>query len=122
MKVSIGVARHQLILSGVPLSSDMCHIPIHIGLSPFSSWSTNTGVQIMVHLGASRVHGEFGEICLIQDFLLEVSIFRNHQSVFKPQYPLAVLVKALILLHFLIKILFDDLHSLVTELGHNNMV
>jgi hypothetical protein len=38
----------------------------------------------MVHLGASRVHGEFGEMVLIQDFLLEVSIFRNHQSVFKP--------------------------------------
>jgi hypothetical protein len=76
----------------------------------------------MVHLGASRVHGEFGEVSLIQESLLEVSIFRNHKSVFKSYYPLAVLVKALILLHFLIKIIFDDLHSLVTELGHNNLV
>jgi hypothetical protein len=76
----------------------------------------------MVHLGASWVHGEFGEMSLIQDSLLEVSIFRNHQSIFKPQYPLVVLVKALILLHFLMKILLDDLHSLVTELGHNNLV
>jgi hypothetical protein len=76
----------------------------------------------MVHLGASRVHGEFGEMSLIQDFLLEVFIFRNHRSVFKPQYPLAVLAKTLKLLHFLMKILLDDLHSLVTELGHNYLV
>jgi hypothetical protein len=80
------------------------------------------GFQIMVHLGASWVHGEFGEVSLIQNFLLEVPIFRNHQSVFKPYYPLAVLAKALILLHFLVKIFLDDLHSLVTELGHNNLV
>jgi hypothetical protein len=76
----------------------------------------------MVHLGSSWVHGEFGEVSLIQESLLEVSIFRNHQSVFKPQYPLAVLVKALIFLHFLVKILLDDLYSLVSELGHNNLV
>jgi hypothetical protein len=76
----------------------------------------------MVHLGASRVHGEFGEMSLIQDFLLEVFILRNHQSVFKPQYPLVVLAKTLILFHFLMKILLDDLHSLVTELGHNYLV
>jgi hypothetical protein len=69
----------------------------------------------MVHLGASRMHGEFGEMSLIQDFLLEVFIFRNHQSVFKPQYPLLILAKALILPHFLTKIIFDDLHSLVTD-------
>jgi hypothetical protein len=42
----------------------------------------------MVHLGASRMHGEFGEMSLIQDFILEVFILRNHQSIFKPQYPL----------------------------------
>jgi hypothetical protein len=76
----------------------------------------------MVYLGAFWVHGEFGEMSLVQDSFLEVSIFRNHQSVFKTQYPLAVLAKALILLHFLINILFDDLNSLVTELGHNNLV
>jgi hypothetical protein len=46
------------------------------------------GLQIMVHLGASRMHGEFGEMSLIQDFILEVFILRNHQSIFKPQYPL----------------------------------
>jgi hypothetical protein len=68
----------------------------------------------MVHLGASWVHGEFGEMSLIQESLPEISIFRNHQFVFKPYYSLAVLAKALILLHFLIKILFDELHSLVT--------
>jgi hypothetical protein len=76
----------------------------------------------MVHLGASRVHGEFGEVSLIQESLLKVSILRNHESVFKPQYPLAVLAKTLILLYFLLKILLDDLYSLVTELGHNNLV
>jgi hypothetical protein len=37
----------------------------------------------MVHFGASWVHGEFGEVSLIQNFLLEVLIFRNHQSVFE---------------------------------------
>jgi hypothetical protein len=76
----------------------------------------------MVHLGASWVHREFGEMSLIQDSLLEVSIFRNHHSVFNPQYPLAILAKTLILLRFLMKILLDDLNSLVTELGHNNLV
>jgi hypothetical protein len=76
----------------------------------------------MVHLGASRMHGEFGEMSLIQDFLLEVFILRNHRSVFKSQYPLAVLAKTLILFHLLMKILLDDLHSLVTELHHNYLV
>ena len=45
MNVSIGVARHQLILSGLPLSSDRCHIPIHTELSLFSFWSANTGAS-----------------------------------------------------------------------------
>jgi hypothetical protein len=76
----------------------------------------------MVHLGAPWVHGEFGEMSLIQNSLLEVSIFRNHHSVFKPEYPLVVLAKILILLRFLMKILLNDFHSLVTELGHNNLV
>jgi hypothetical protein len=38
----------------------------------------------MVHLGAPWVHGELGEVSLIQNFLPEVPIFRNDQSVFKP--------------------------------------
>jgi hypothetical protein len=76
----------------------------------------------MVHLGASRMNGEFGEMSLIQNFLLEVLIFRNHQSVFKPQYPLVVLAKTIILLCFLMEVLFNDLHSLVTKLGHNFLV
>jgi hypothetical protein len=76
----------------------------------------------MVHLGASRMHGEFGEMSLIQDFLFEILIFRNHQSVFKPQYPLAVLAKTLILLRFLMEVFLNDLQSLVTELGHNYLV
>jgi hypothetical protein len=42
----------------------------------------------MVHFGASWMHGEFGEMSLIQDFLLEILMFRNHQSAFKPQYTL----------------------------------
>ena len=29
------------------------------------------------------MHGEFGEMGLIQDFLLEILILRNHQSAFK---------------------------------------
>jgi hypothetical protein len=76
----------------------------------------------MVHLGASRMHREFGEMSLIQDFLIEIFIFRNHQSVFEPQDPLAVLAKPLILLRFLTDVFLNDLHSLVTELGHNYLV
>jgi hypothetical protein len=41
----------------------------------------------MVHFGASWMYGEFGEMSLIQDFILEILIFRNHQSASKPQYP-----------------------------------
>jgi hypothetical protein len=37
------------------------------------------------------MHGEFGQMSLIQDFLLEILIFRNHQSAFKPQYTLPIL-------------------------------
>jgi hypothetical protein len=88
----------------------MSYFPLHSG-PPMQ------GLQIMVHLGASRMHGEFGEMSLIQDFLLEVFIFRNHQSVFKPQYPFTVLAKTLIHFHLLMKILLDDLHSLITDVG-----
>jgi hypothetical protein len=84
MKVLIGVARHQLILSGLPLSSDMCLILIHTELFPSSFWSTNIGLQIMVHFDASQMYREFGEVSLIQYSLLEILIFRNHQSRFKP--------------------------------------
>jgi hypothetical protein len=89
---------------------------------PLHSGPPIQGLQIMVHLGASRMHGEFGEMSLIQDFLFEILIFRNHQSVFKPQYPLAVLAKTLILLRFLMEVFLNDLQSLVTELGHNYLV
>jgi hypothetical protein len=40
--------------------------------------------EIMIHLVTARVHGEFGKVSFIQDFLPELWIFRNHQSVFKP--------------------------------------
>jgi hypothetical protein len=76
----------------------------------------------MVHFGASWMHGEFGEMGLIQDFLLEIFIFRNHQSAFKPQYTLSILVETFILLCPLTEVLFNDLHSLVTELGHDDLV
>jgi hypothetical protein len=42
----------------------------------------------MVHFGASWIHGEFGEMSFIQDFLLEILTFRNYQSAFKLQYTL----------------------------------
>jgi hypothetical protein len=38
----------------------------------------------MVHLGAPWVHGEFGEVSLIQNFPLEIPIFWNYQSIFEP--------------------------------------
>jgi hypothetical protein len=68
------------------------------------------------------MHGEFGEMGLIQDFLLKILIFRNHQSAFKPQYTLSILAETFILLCLLMEILFDNLHSLVTELGHDDLV
>jgi hypothetical protein len=119
MKVLIGVARHQLILSVLPLSSDTCHIPIHTELFPSSFWSTNTRASDHGTSGASQMNREFGEVSLIQDFLLEIFILRNHKFVFKPQYPLPILAKTLILLCLLIEVLLNDLHSLLTELGRN---
>jgi hypothetical protein len=59
---------------------------------------------------------------LIQDFLLEIPTLRNHQSAFKPQYTLPILAETLILLCLLMEVLLNDLHSLVTELGHDYLV
>jgi hypothetical protein len=122
MKVLIGVVGHQMISSGLPFSSNMCHILIHIGLSPSSFWSTNTRASdhgtFWCFLDAWRI----GEMSFIQYFLLEILIFRNHQSAFKPQYTLPVLAETLILLCLLMEVLLNDLHSLVTELGHDYLV
>jgi hypothetical protein len=68
------------------------------------------------------MHREFGEMGLIQDFLLEILVFRNHQSALKPQYPLSILAETFILLSLLMEILLNNLHSLVTELGHDDLV
>jgi hypothetical protein len=76
----------------------------------------------MVHFGAPWMHREFGETGLIQDFLLEIFVFRNHQSAFKPQYTLSILVETFILLSLLMEVLLNDMHSLVTKLGHDDLV
>jgi hypothetical protein len=76
----------------------------------------------MVHFGAPWMHGEFGEMGLIQDSLLEILIFRNYQSAFKPQYTLPILAETFILLGLLMEVLLDNLYSLVTELGHDDLV
>ena len=76
----------------------------------------------MVHFGAPWMHREFGEMSLIQDFLLEILAFRNHQFAFKPQYTLSILAETFILLSLLMEILLNNLHSLVTELGHDDLV
>jgi hypothetical protein len=76
----------------------------------------------MVHFGASRMHREFGEMGFIQDFLLEILVLRNHQSAFKPQYTLSILAETFILLNLLMEILLDNLHSLITELGNDDLV
>jgi hypothetical protein len=68
------------------------------------------------------MHREFGEMGLVQDFLLEILVFRNHQSAFKPQYTLSILAETFILLGLLMEILLNNLHSLVTELGHDDLV
>jgi hypothetical protein len=39
-----------------------------------------------------------------------------------PQYSFTILAKTLILLNLLVKHFLDKLHSLITELGHNNLV
>jgi hypothetical protein len=76
----------------------------------------------MVHFGALWMHGEFGQMGLIQDSLLEILIFRNHQSAFEPQYTLSIVAETFILLDLLMEVLLNDLHSLVTELGHGDLV
>jgi hypothetical protein len=76
----------------------------------------------MVHFGAPWMHGEFGEIGLIQDFLLEILIFRNHESAFKSQYTLSILAEIVIRLGLLVEVLLNNLHSLATELGHDDLV
>jgi hypothetical protein len=76
----------------------------------------------MVHFGAPSMHRVFGEMGLVQDFLLEILIFRNHQSAFKQQYTLSILAETFILLCLLMEVLLNNLHSLVTELGHDDLV
>jgi hypothetical protein len=68
----------------------------------------------MVHFGTPWMHRGFGEMSLIQDFLLEIVVFRNHQTAFKPQYTLSILAETFILLSLLMEILLNNLHSLVT--------
>jgi hypothetical protein len=76
----------------------------------------------MVHFGAPWMHGEFGEMGLIQDFLLEIHVFMNHQSTFEPQYTLSIFAETFILIGLLMEVLLNNLHSLVTELGHDDLV
>jgi hypothetical protein len=76
----------------------------------------------VVHIVAPWMHGEFGEVSLVQNFPSVVFIFRNYQSTFEPQYSLTVLAKTLIVFNLLVKHFLYDLHSLITELGHNNLV
>jgi hypothetical protein len=42
------------------------------------------GSKVMVHFVASRVHGKFGEMSLVQNLLSEFGILGNNKSVFKP--------------------------------------
>jgi hypothetical protein len=76
----------------------------------------------MVHLITSGVHGEFGQISLIQNFLPKFRILGNNKAVFKSYYALAILAKALIIFHLLGGHFLDDLHSLITELCHDNLI
>jgi hypothetical protein len=48
----IGAARHQMILSGLPLSSDTCHIPILLGAFFFAKGppSKNTFGSVICEL------------------------------------------------------------------------
>ena len=68
------------------------------------------------------MHGKFGEMSLIQDFPLEILAFKKHQSVFKPQYTLPILAETLILLYLRMEVVLNNLHSLVTKLGHDYLV
>jgi hypothetical protein len=42
------------------------------------------GSEVMIHFVASGMHGKFGEMSLVQNFLSEFWILGNIQSVFKP--------------------------------------
>jgi hypothetical protein len=84
-------------LIGVTFQYILGYLPLHSG-PPIQ------GLQIMVYFGAPWMHREFGEMGLVQDFLLEILVFRNHQSAVKPQYTLSILVETFILLGLLMEI------------------
>jgi hypothetical protein len=75
----------------------------------------------MVHLIASWVHGKFAEMSLVQNFLPKFRVLGNNKSVFEPYYALAILAKALILLHLFGEHFLDDLNSFITKLCHDNL-
>ena len=118
MKVLIGVAKHQLISSGLPLPSDICHILIHIALSPSSFWSTNTRASdhgtFCCSLDAWRTWRDV--LFLRSLFLGTTNLLSNHNI------PFPFWRKHLYFSIFWLKVLFNDLHSLFTKLGHNYLV
>jgi hypothetical protein len=42
------------------------------------------GSEVMIHFVASGMHGKFGEMSIVQNFLSEFWILGNNKSVFKP--------------------------------------
>jgi hypothetical protein len=53
--------------------------------------------QILVHLGTAGMNREFGHMSLIQDYLLNLWIDRNHKAFSKPDHILVILLETGIL-------------------------
>src|SRR3954466_14792319 len=65
------------------------HSPAHITLGdktgniPLNTSPPKTLLEILIHLGATRVDGQFGIMSLLHDDLSQVSLLGNNHSIFK---------------------------------------
>src|ERR1043165_1250107 len=65
------------------------HSPAHITLGdktgniPLHTSPPETLLEILIHLGATRVDGQFGIMCLLHDDLSQVSLLWDNNSVLK---------------------------------------
>jgi hypothetical protein len=64
-------------LASVTLRYILSNFPLHSGPPVQRS-------EIMIHLVAAGMHGEFGKVSFIQYFLSKLGVLRNNQSVSKP--------------------------------------
>src|ERR1041384_1912910 len=67
----------------ITLGDKTGNIPLHT--SP-----PETLLEVLIHLGATRVDGQLRIMCLLHDDLSQVSLLRNHSSVFEHHCAIAV--------------------------------